>query len=103
MAVPAVVGVGTSTSGQNALSVPLPAGGAVAEDVVLLFVETQNQAVPAITGYTDVLNSPQSVGTGTNPTRLTVRWHRATTTETANITVGDWGIIRSPGPSSSAG
>ena len=89
MAMPTVYAVGAAASGTGAITPAIPTG-TVAEDVLILFVETQNEAVPAVTGYAEVINSPVSVATGTI-TRLTVRWHRATGDESGTVSVGDPG------------
>lgn len=80
MALPTVFAVGTSASNANAASPGLPAGF-VADDIFVLFIETQDVAVvPATTGYTEVTNVFVSTG---NATRLTVRWRRAVAGDTA--------------------
>jgi hypothetical protein len=86
---PTVYAVGTAASGTGAITPGVPAG-TTAEDVLVLFVETSNEAVPAVSGYAEVLGSPVSVTTGT-VTRLTVRWHRATGDESGTVSVGDPG------------
>jgi hypothetical protein len=89
MAMPFVYAVGTAASGTGAITPGVPAG-TTAEDCTFLFVETENQAVPAVVGYAEVLNSPVSVSTGT-VTRLTIRWHRAVGNESGTVSVGDAG------------
>jgi hypothetical protein len=86
---PFVYNVGAVASGTGAVTPAIPTGTDI-NDICLLFVETENQAVPAVTGYAEVLNSPVSVTTGT-VTRLTVRWHRATGPESGTVSVGDSG------------
>lgn len=61
-AVPAFVAVGAFQSGTGALTVPPPAGIA-ANDLLVLLVESANQAITTPTGWTQVTNSPQSTGT----------------------------------------
>jgi hypothetical protein len=86
---PTVYAVGAAVNSTGtALAVPIPAG-TVANDVLLMFHEMDpalNAAVlGAVTGYTDVINSPQSQPAATLPTRLTVRWHRATGAESGTV------------------
>jgi hypothetical protein len=89
MPMPVVYAVGAASSGTGAVTPDVPAGTDLG-DVLVLFVESENQAVPAISGYADVLGSPVSVTTGT-VTRLTVRWHRADGPESGTVTVPDPG------------
>lgn len=89
MPLPFVYAVGNVASGTGAITPGVPSGTDIT-DICLLFVETENQAVPAVTGYAEVLNSPVSVTTGT-VTRLTVRWHRAVGPESGTVSVGDSG------------
>lgn len=52
-----------------------------AGDIALLFVESaggQPVTLAVANGFTEITNSPQSTGTGTAGTRLTVYWARAT-------------------------
>jgi hypothetical protein len=80
------VGGGVGSIG-TALAVPIPTG-TVADDVLILLHEMDpvlNAAVlGAVTGYSEVLNSPSSQTAGL-PTRLTVRWHRATGPESGTV------------------
>ncbi len=82
-------------SGTGTISPALPSGIAT-NDILLLFVETANQAssISNQNGgtWTQVTNSPQSVGTagGSNGTRLTVFWSRYNGTQGAP-TVSDSG------------
>jgi hypothetical protein len=89
MPMPSVYAVGTVASSTGAAITPGIPVGTDADDVLILLHEMDpvlNAAVlGAITGYADVLNSPQSQTTGL-PTRLTVRWHRATGPESGTIT-----------------
>lgn len=89
MAMPTVYAVGTAASGTGAITPGIPAGTTI-NDVLVLFIESENQAVGAVAGYAEVLGSPVSVATGTL-TRLTVRWHRAASDESGTVTVGDPG------------
>src|SRR3989442_10658694 len=58
-------------------------------DIGLLIIETQNEAVTLGTNaanWTQVTNSPQGIGTTeTSRTRLTVFWSRATSTSMGNV------------------
>jgi len=59
---PTYQGKGTFTSGAGALSVPVPAGYQD-NDIFILFVESENQAIATPSGWTQVANSPQFTGT----------------------------------------
>jgi hypothetical protein len=83
----AAVGSGSSGSGNVTPSIP---SGYQEFDILLLFCETNGQAVTAPTGWTAVADSPQSTGSGTTGTRLSVFWKRAGITET-NPTITDPG------------
>jgi hypothetical protein len=82
--IPTFVAKGTFTSGAAALTVPQPAG-IQAGDLLLLFVETANQAMATPTGWTQVTNSPQSTGTAAaaGGVRLTVFYKIAGASETS--------------------
>lgn len=69
----AVRAVGAVASAATAISPGLPAG-TVAGDILVMFVETNNQAI-TVSGWTEAANSPQSAATAS--TRLTVFWKRA--------------------------
>ena len=78
---PTFVAAGTVASGTGTITPALPSGIA-SDDILLLFVETANQAV-SITNqnggtWAAVTNSPQGTGTagGTSATRLTAFWSR---------------------------
>jgi hypothetical protein len=63
-------------------------------DIALLFVEScggqaATLSIPA--GFVEVTNSPQATGAGTNGTRITVFWARATSTAMATPRVADPG------------
>jgi len=82
------VGAGAVAYGTGAITPALPSG-IQTNDILLLFLETANQAI-SITNqnggtWTQVANSPQSVGTagGSNGTRLTVFWSRYNGTQGA--------------------
>lgn len=53
---------GAFQSGTGALTVPVPASYA-AGDLLILLIESANQAITAISGWTEVTNSPQFTGT----------------------------------------
>ncbi len=78
---PTFVAAGTVAASNNAIAPGLPAGLAV-NDILLLFVETSNQAASIANAnggtWTEVLNSPQGTGTAATAagTRLTVFWSR---------------------------
>jgi hypothetical protein len=86
---------GTVTSGTGAITPALPSGIAT-NDILLLFIETANQAIsvsnPNGGTWTEVTNSPQGTGTAgdTNATRLTVFWSRYNGTQGAP-TISDSG------------
>jgi hypothetical protein len=90
-AVPTFVAVGSVASGTGTITPALPTGRAT-DDILLLFLETANQAI-SITNqnggtWTQVTNSPQGTGTagGTTATRLTVFWSRYNGTQGAPTT-----------------
>ncbi len=89
---PKVRGVGASAAGTGAVTPPLPTG-VQKDDILVMYVETENQAVTAPAGWS-LIHAP-SITTGT-PTRLTVLWKRAVTGETAPIVAdpGDHVIAR---------
>jgi len=88
---PTYVNSGASVTGTAAITVGLPANIAV-DDILLLFLETSNQAITIATPnggtWTEVTNSPQGTGTAatTTATRLTVFWSRYNGTQTAPVT-----------------
>src|SRR5256886_7434461 len=74
------------------LSVPWPAHAI--NDIGLLIIETQNQAVTLGTNaanWTPVTNSPQGTGTTSTGTKLTAFWSRATSTSMGNVGLNDAG------------
>jgi hypothetical protein len=89
------VAAGAVSSGTGTISPALPTGRAV-NDILLLFVETANQAVSISNQnggtWAEVTGSPQGTGTagGTSATRLTVFWSRYNGTQGAP-TVSDSG------------
>jgi len=92
---PTFVAAGSVASGTGTITPALPAGIA-SNDILLLFVETANQACSISNQnggtWTAVTNSPQYTGTagGTAATRLTVFWSRYNGTQGAP-TVSDSG------------
>jgi len=91
MPAPAFVASGVESSGVGDITPALPVGWA-AGHLLLLAVETANQAVSAPSGWTETTNSPQSTGTagGTSATRLHVFQRIAQSGDTAP-TVADSG------------
>lgn len=91
MTVPSFVASGVESSGVGAITPALPSGWA-AGHLLLLAVETANEAVSAPSGWTETANSPQSTGTagGTSATRLHVFQRIAQSGDTAP-TVADSG------------
>ena len=89
--VPAYVAAGAVAANAGAITPALPAGIAV-DDILLLFLETSNQAITIANQsggtWTAVANSPQSTGTAAaaDATRLTVFWSRYNGTQTAPVT-----------------
>jgi hypothetical protein len=85
---PSVFAVGAVASSTGAIITPGIPAGTVADDVLILLHEMDPvlnaAALGAVTGYSEVLNSPSSQ-TGGLPTRLTVRWHRATGSESGTV------------------
>ena len=89
--VPTFVAAGAVTSNTTAITPALPASIATG-DILLLFLETANEAItiPTPNGgtWTAVTNSPQGTGTAasTSATRLTVFWSRYNGTQGAPTT-----------------
>jgi len=88
VAAPTFVAAGAVSSGTGAITPALPSGIA-ANDILLLFLETANEAI-SITNqnggtWTEVTNSPQGTGTagGTSATMITVFWSRYNGTQGA--------------------
>jgi len=85
---PSVYAVGAVASSTGAAITPAIPAGTDIDDILILLHEMDpvlNAAVlGAVTGFADALNSPQSQTTGL-PTRLTVRWHRATGPESGTV------------------
>lgn len=80
---------GTFTAAAATCTAPMPAG-VVANDILVLVVETENEAVSLGTanGFVEVTNSPQSAGTAaTDPAnRIAVYWKRAAGGDASPIT-----------------
>jgi len=90
MAPPVPQAVGTLTDGIGAISVPWPAHQA--DDIGLLFIETMGEAVPAVSGWTQIPDSPQRTGAAAaSDTELTIYWKRAAGSAEADASVGDSG------------
>ncbi len=95
---PTYVAAGSVSSGTGAITPALP-GSLATNDILLLFLETANQAISISNQnggtWTQVTNSPQGVGTagGTSATRLTVFWSRYNGTQGAPTTT-DSGLCR---------
>jgi hypothetical protein len=83
LALPTFVANGSLGFGTGAITPGLPTGWAQ-NDILVLIIETNNQAI-TVSGYTEAGSSPAS-NAGTNPTRLTVFWKRAGASETAPTT-----------------
>jgi hypothetical protein len=85
------VAAGTVTSGTGAITPALPSGIATG-DILLLSLETANEAISITTPnggtWTEVTGSPQGTGTagGSSATRLTVFWSRYNGTQGAPTT-----------------
>jgi hypothetical protein len=89
-ALPTVRGVGVISSGNAGITPQMPVG-VLQNDVLLLVLETADQAISVSGGtetWTQVANSPQSV---TGLTRLTVFWARASQDTPTSPTTSDSG------------
>jgi len=90
-AMPTYVAAGAVAYGTGAITPALPAG-LQTNDILLLFLETANQAISISSQnggtWTEVTGSPQGTGTagGTSATRLTVFWSRYNGTQGAPTT-----------------
>ena len=88
---PTFIAAGAVASGTGAITPALPAGIA-ANDILLLFLETANQAISISNQnggtWTAVASSPQGTGTagGSSATRLTAFWSRYNGTQGAPTT-----------------
>jgi len=93
-AAPSFQAAGTAAGGTGNATPAWPAGQYQVGDVGLLFCESDGGQAANLTtanGFAAVTNSPQSTGTGTAGTRITVYWARATSTTMAAPTVADPG------------
>jgi hypothetical protein len=88
---PAFINKGAFASGIAALTVTMPAA-IRNNDLLLLFVESANQAITTPSGWTEVTNSPQFTGTAAaiGGVRLGVYWRIAAGPE-GSVTVADTG------------
>lgn len=86
-----IVGLSTFASGSGALSVGAVAG-VQADDLILLFCESANQAVSTPSGFTEVPGSPSGTGTAgaAGAVRLTV-FYRIATGADSSTSVADSG------------
>lgn len=91
MSRPFYIGAGTVASGTGNVTPGLPTDYQD-DDILVLFVNSGNEAITAPAGYTEVTNSPQGTGTGAAAlaVRLAIFWKRASGTEAAP-TVTDTG------------
>lgn len=92
MAAPAFGLLGTGVGALGAVTVSVPSGFA-SGDMLVMFVETANEAVATPpSGWTQLSSSPQGTGTaaGTSSTRLTVYYKIADGSETS-YNIGDAG------------
>jgi hypothetical protein len=88
------VNVGAFVSGTAAVTVVMPAGLQV-NDLLMILVHSENQAITAPTGWTEVgSQATQSVGAAgvAGGTRLGVFWKWAAATN-PNVTVADTGVL----------
>ncbi|MEK7488154.1 MAG: hypothetical protein AAB598_02425, partial [Patescibacteria group bacterium] len=89
-AAPTVVNVGAVANGINAITPDMPAG-VQTNDILLLFIETSDQAITVSGGtetWTQIANSPVTGATGT---RLTAFWARASQYNPTSPTTADSG------------
>ena len=89
-ALPTFVAPGTTTKGAGAITPTMPSG-VLTNDVLLLFIETSDQAITVSGGtetWTEVTGSPV---TGAVGTRLTVFWARASQNTPTSPTTSDSG------------
>ena len=89
-AAPTVVNVGAVANGINAITPDMPAG-VQTNDILLLFIETADQAITVSGGtetWTQIANSPV---TGVTGTRLTAFWARASQYNPTSPTTADSG------------
>lgn len=92
MTAPAWRAAGTAQAGVGAVTPGMPAG-VLTDDILLLFIETSDEAITVSGGtetWTEVADSPVSM-TVTTPTRLTVFWARASQNSPTSPTTSDSG------------
>lgn len=87
MALPVFESVGTFGASLGNVTPDMPASVAVG-DLLLLLVESANEAITAPSGWTEVTNSPQSTGTpaAAGGVRLGVFWRIATGSDAVTVT-----------------
>lgn len=93
MAIPTFVAAGAGSGSTGAITPAMPAGTAE-DDILLLFLETDNQAITVSGGnqtWTEVTNSPVTVSNGADSTRLTVFWARRGADAPTSPTTSDSG------------
>lgn len=91
MAVPTVSAASSFFAGTGDVAITLPAHAA--NDILLLFAETQAVdvvAAPSV-AWTEVADSPQSISSGSQNSRLTAFWLRAASSSETNPTITDPG------------
>lgn len=82
---------GTGVGGTTGVGLIVPWPAHVVNDIALLFVEStggQPVTLGVANGFVEVTGSPQTTGTGTGGTRLTVFWARATSAAMAAPVLG---------------
>lgn len=84
MAIPTIVGVGAVDSSTGTITPGLPSG-TQADDILLLFVETKGGESITVTGWEAAPNTPVDASVQ-YPTRLSVFWKRAGSSESAPTT-----------------
>lgn len=91
MSVPTLVAVGTHDQGTGAVVPAWPTHQA--DDVGILVVQSNNEAIATPAGWTECPSSPQGVGTAgaIGATRIAAFWKRATSGAEAAPTVADTG------------
>ena len=91
---PTIRGVGAMQGAAGSITHTIGGTSGISEqgDLILIFLESANEAFTAVTGYLQAPSSPQSLGTAAaaNATRLTIFYKFADGTETTYVT-GDSG------------
>jgi hypothetical protein len=81
----AVRAVGTvATAGSNTTASPGLPSGWQADDIHVIVIETENEPVPAMTGWSNVGSGTINLATGT-VTAITIRWRRAVAGDAAPV------------------